>query len=331
MTTEFEKCPHCDRLYPGTIAHNCPSVKRHVIIRNEYYCSNENCRKPLINTDEIRDGLCTDCLNKEVQGKVILGSNFKESCSDGGCMPAVEVAPLQTQTETRVASRGGLTVYLSGPMSGLPDYNRSEFHKYAEEYRRRGYHVINPAEVDIENNRSYEYYIRKTLGTFSSDVNIARVYFLPGWKDSKGARLEFHLAKILGIARYDVTTGEMITGIDMETFEGGAVREPGVVGSKTARYDLLLETKGARRLAETYGEGAVKYGDNNWKSGIPNSNLFNHLLAHIYAYMNGDRAEDHLAHAAWGLFAVMEFDEHENYDPFPENTKMSQMSDNTSS
>lgn len=96
----------------------------------------------------------------------------------------------------------------------------------------------------------------------------------------------------------------------METkFPTGAKRQQGVAGSdKPCRYDLITPI-GLRRLAETYGEGALKYGDRNWEKGIPNDNLLNHLIAHINQYMVGDKTEDHLAHAAWGLFALMHFEE----------------------
>lgn len=94
-------------------------------------------------------------------------------------------------------------------------------------------------------------------------------------------------------------------------FESGAVRGNDVAGSKgpfPARYDLISAV-GLRRLAETYGEGSLKYNDNNWRKGIPMSNIMNHLLAHAVAYMSGDRSEDHLGHLAWNAFALMEFDE----------------------
>ena len=94
-----------------------------------------------------------------------------------------------------------------------------------------------------------------------------------------------------------------------EHFKGGAIRMRCVAGtSKPCRYDLISPV-GLRRLAETYGEGSLKYGDRNWEKGIPNSNLLNHLIAHIQQYMRGDTIEDHLAHAAWGLFALMHFEE----------------------
>jgi hypothetical protein len=92
-------------------------------------------------------------------------------------------------------------------------------------------------------------------------------------------------------------------------FDTGAIRSAQVAGTeREARYDLISHV-GLRRLAETYGAGAVKYSPNNWRRGIPVSNLLNHVIAHIYAYIGGDRTEDHLAHAGWGLFAAMEFEQ----------------------
>lgn len=65
------------------------------------------------------------------------------------------------------------------------------------------------------------------------------------------------------------------------------------------------------RLATTYREGSVKYGDYNWTKGFPPGECLNHALRHIFYYLAGDRSEDHLAHAAWNLFTVMHF-EHTN-------------------
>ncbi len=94
--------------------------------------------------------------------------------------------------------------------------------------------------------------------------------------------------------------------------EHGAEREAGVAGSKNskhpARYDLI-STIGLRRLAETYGEGSIKYGPHSYLRGFPASDLINHVLAHLNAYRAGTGAEDDLAHAAWGLFSMMHFEE----------------------
>ncbi len=97
-----------------------------------------------------------------------------------------------------------------------------------------------------------------------------------------------------------------------QKFPTGAVRDKNVAGNKLvshpARFDLISPI-GLRRLAATYGEGAQKYGDHNWRKGMPISSTLNHAIAHIYEYLTGDQSEDHLAHAAWGLFAVMHFEE----------------------
>jgi hypothetical protein len=99
---------------------------------------------------------------------------------------------------------------------------------------------------------------------------------------------------------------------DMKKNQHGATRQAGVAGSQKskfpARYELI-STIGLRRLAETHGEGSIKYGDNNWLNGMEDKDLLNHALAHINLYRAGDRTEDHLAHASWNLFACMHFEE----------------------
>lgn len=95
-------------------------------------------------------------------------------------------------------------------------------------------------------------------------------------------------------------------------FESGAVRDANVAGAKNAKFPArfdLVSPIGLRRLAETYGEGALKYNDHNWRKGMPVSVMLNHAAAHVNAYLTGDASEDHLAHAAWNLFAIMHFEE----------------------
>lgn len=97
-----------------------------------------------------------------------------------------------------------------------------------------------------------------------------------------------------------------------EANEFGAVREVGVAGSRgsqfPARYELI-STIGLRRVAETYGEGAIKYGDDGWLKGFDQKGLLNHALAHLNLYRSGDKTEDHLAHATWNLITLMHFEE----------------------
>lgn len=85
----------------------------------------------------------------------------------------------------------------------------------------------------------------------------------------------------------------------------GAVRSNDADG---VRFDLISPI-GLRRLAETYAEGAKKHAPMNWEKGFPISDLLNHAIRHQFLYLAGDRSEDHLAHATWGLFAAMHSEE----------------------
>lgn len=91
----------------------------------------------------------------------------------------------------------------------------------------------------------------------------------------------------------------------MTTFATGAVRSDDCA---KVRFDLISPI-GLRRLAETYAEGSVKYGDYNWEKGMPINDLLNHVSTHVNQFLSGDRSEDHLAHAAWGLFSAMHSEE----------------------
>lgn len=92
---------------------------------------------------------------------------------------------------------------------------------------------------------------------------------------------------------------------NLKYFESGAIRS---TDADSVRYDLITPI-GLRRLAETYAEGANKYGHDNWLHGIPASDLFNHTIRHLYLWLAGDKSEDHLAHAAWNIFTMMHFEE----------------------
>ena len=86
-------------------------------------------------------------------------------------------------------------VYLSGPMGGLPDYNRPAFNAVAEELRSKGMSVFNPADIGPRDNiMPRAWYMRRDIeGLLKSDA----VYVLPGWGKSEGAKLEIEIAKQL--------------------------------------------------------------------------------------------------------------------------------------
>ena len=55
--------------------------------------------------------------------------------------------------------------------------------------------------------------------------------------------------------------------------------------------------------------GAAKYGERNWTRGMPVKSVLNHAIKHLYQYLDGDRSEDHLGHAAANLMMACHSDE----------------------
>lgn len=60
------------------------------------------------------------------------------------------------------------------------------------------------------------------------------------------------------------------------------------------RFDLI-DGKALFQMAKVLKEGADKYGVNNWRK-IPVEDHLNHLIMHAYAFLAGDRSDEHLSH-----------------------------------
>lgn len=60
------------------------------------------------------------------------------------------------------------------------------------------------------------------------------------------------------------------------------------------RFDLI-DGKALFEMAKVLDQGAKKYGANNWRLIAVEDHL-NHLIMHAYAYLSGDRTDEHLSH-----------------------------------
>ena len=87
-------------------------------------------------------------------------------------------------------------LYLSGPMSGLPDSNYPAFCDMADKLRGAGYLVINPAENQPPPCGTWAGYLKIGLAQLMWCDGVA---LLDGWQCSKGAKLEAAVATILDI------------------------------------------------------------------------------------------------------------------------------------
>lgn len=87
-------------------------------------------------------------------------------------------------------------IYIAGPMSGLPDFNYPAFHAAAAVLRAQGHHVENPAENPAPTCGTWQGYMRMSLRQIAACDCLC---MLPGWRASRGARIEHGLALDLGL------------------------------------------------------------------------------------------------------------------------------------
>ncbi|MFJ9993363.1 DUF4406 domain-containing protein [Pseudomonas putida] len=87
-------------------------------------------------------------------------------------------------------------VYISGPMTGLPDFNYPAFNAAAADLRAAGVHVENPAENPTPACGTWLGFMRLAVEQIS---RCDHVVTLPGWEESRGARVEVELARGLGL------------------------------------------------------------------------------------------------------------------------------------
>tara|TARA_R110000868_G_scaffold236049_1_gene489986 strand:+ start:180 stop:506 length:327 start_codon:yes stop_codon:yes gene_type:complete len=87
-------------------------------------------------------------------------------------------------------------IYISGPMSGIPDWNYPAFNAAEEALHQRGFFdVVNPARIS-PSTTPWEQCLRADIKALC-DCDI--IALLEGWEVSKGAHLEVHVAHRLGI------------------------------------------------------------------------------------------------------------------------------------
>lgn len=87
-------------------------------------------------------------------------------------------------------------IYLSGPMTGIPDFNFPAFNAAAESLRAQGFHVENPADHGVVDGAEWGDYLRHDIARL---VTCEAIALLPGWERSRGARFEREIADRLNM------------------------------------------------------------------------------------------------------------------------------------
>ena len=92
------------------------------------------------------------------------------------------------------------TLYVAGPMTGLPEFNYPAFNAAEQRLRAAGYAVLNPVETEQHNftgkPQAWDWYMRHALRMVLDADGIA---LLPDWEKSRGASLEVNVATALEI------------------------------------------------------------------------------------------------------------------------------------
>jgi hypothetical protein len=87
-----------------------------------------------------------------------------------------------------------MKLYISGPMTGLPDFNRPAFVRAEDDLVARGYNVWSPAWLPP--GHDWEWYMTQCLAALPTCDGVA---LLPGWRYSRGANIEVAAAHDRGL------------------------------------------------------------------------------------------------------------------------------------
>lgn len=113
-----------------------------------------------------------------------------------------------------------MKIYIAGPMTGVKDFNFPLFFETEEKLKELGYEVINPAHNDGKTleealisagsperpSKPWSHYMRRDLAHV---LEVEALCVLPDWQNSKGAKLEVHVAEELGLPIYILKDGKL--------------------------------------------------------------------------------------------------------------------------
>ena len=122
-----------------------------------------------------------------------------------------------------------MKIYIAGPMSNIPRYNFPAFADAAARWREIGHDVITPPEITNalwreRYGRDYDPVTDRaewgdpvTCELFKRDLaavcDVDAIALLPGWHQSRGAKMEITIARALGKVCYCAQT---FTPLDVE-------------------------------------------------------------------------------------------------------------------
>lgn len=103
--------------------------------------------------------------------------------------------------EVRLSWRS-MSLYLSGPITGMPELNKPAFDELREVLRPLFKNVLVPHDffdgVDTE-GWTWQQYMRTCIREL---VTADAIFLMSGWASSRGAKLEAHIAEQIGLQAF---------------------------------------------------------------------------------------------------------------------------------
>lgn len=87
-------------------------------------------------------------------------------------------------------------IYISGPITGMPNLNKPAFNTAAAQLRAAGFEAVNPIQNGVPDSAPWAAHMREDIKLLMACQGVAT---LPGTAASRGARLELHIARAIGI------------------------------------------------------------------------------------------------------------------------------------
>lgn len=96
------------------------------------------------------------------------------------------------------------TVYISGPATGIPEFNKPEFLLAEKMLLSQGCHVFNPTHIEwsidpLTGDALWQYFMHFCVRAIPECDSLL---MLPDWQNSRGAVWEHRIAEMLGLVIY---------------------------------------------------------------------------------------------------------------------------------
>lgn len=96
------------------------------------------------------------------------------------------------------------TVYISGPVTGIPEYNKPKFLLAEKMLLSYGCHTFNPVHIQwpidpLTGDDLWRYFMHFCVRAIPECDSLL---MLPDWQNSKGAKWEHNIAQMLGLRIY---------------------------------------------------------------------------------------------------------------------------------